>query len=172
MTSQTATAEHARDTTTLQIFVATDGSEASYEAAREAARLFPTAADIVLVAVIDATEDPMMDAGGFEGPLMDEDEAEERHRQSVVAAEAALAATARAVGPQPLKQEIVERDGESVGARICRLAAERNADVVVVGSHGHRALTDVLLGSVSSYVVHHSPCPVLVIRATRKEQGH
>jgi nucleotide-binding universal stress UspA family protein len=36
--------------------------------------------------------------------------------------------------------------------------------MIVVGSHGHHALADVLLGSVSNHVVHHSPCPVLVVR--------
>lgn len=161
------TAGHASDADRLQVIVATDGSEASFAAAREAARLFSTHADLTLVTVIDAIEDPMADAGGFEGPVIDDEEAKERHRENVVAAEGALASTARAVGPAPLRQEIVEHGGESVGARICRLAEERGADVVVVGSHGHRAIVDVLLGSVSTYVVHHSPCPVLVMRAER-----
>lgn len=42
------------------------------------------------------------------------------------------------------------------------------ADVIVVGSHGLGFWGRTLLGSVSSAVVHHAHCPVLVVR--RPEQ--
>jgi nucleotide-binding universal stress UspA family protein len=45
------------------------------------------------------------------------------------------------------------------------LAAESDhADLVVVGSHGRSGLTKLLLGSVASHVVTHSPCNVLVVK--------
>ncbi|MEP6559944.1 MAG: universal stress protein [Nakamurella sp.] len=44
------------------------------------------------------------------------------------------------------------------------LTAAAGADLLVVGSRGHGAMAGMLLGSVSEYVVAHSPCPVLVIR--------
>ena len=40
------------------------------------------------------------------------------------------------------------------------------AGLLVVGSHGHRALAEVFLGSVSRHVTHHAPCPVVVVRPT------
>ncbi|WP_205878045.1 universal stress protein [Mycobacterium camsae] len=40
----------------------------------------------------------------------------------------------------------------------------RDADMVVVGSTGHNAIERVLLGSVSSGLVHSAKCPVAVIR--------
>ena len=43
--------------------------------------------------------------------------------------------------------------------------AADGADLLVVGSHGHGAMERLLLGSVSTFVVHHAPCPVTVIRA-------
>jgi nucleotide-binding universal stress UspA family protein len=39
-----------------------------------------------------------------------------------------------------------------------------DADLLVVGTHGHRAVNSILLGSVSSYCVHHARGPVLVVR--------
>ncbi len=53
--------------------------------------------------------------------------------------------------------------GEPVDT-ICEVAKTIAADLVVVGARGHNAAQRFLLGSVSDRVVHHAPCPVMVVR--------
>ena len=45
------------------------------------------------------------------------------------------------------------------------LAAARPQDLLVVGSRGRGGFAGLLLGSISTQLVQHAPCPVLVVRA-------
>jgi nucleotide-binding universal stress UspA family protein len=47
---------------------------------------------------------------------------------------------------------------------IVRLARERGADLIVMGTHGRTGLQHALLGSVAEKVVRLAPCPVLTVR--------
>lgn len=49
-------------------------------------------------------------------------------------------------------------------AALVRLAGERQAELVVVGTRGHTRLGRLLLGSVAEAVVRDAPCSVLVVR--------
>ncbi len=44
------------------------------------------------------------------------------------------------------------------------IRAARGADLLVVGCRGHGRFGRTLLGSISQQCLHHSPCPVLVMR--------
>ena len=39
----------------------------------------------------------------------------------------------------------------------------RGASLLVVGSRGHSYLTDLLIGSVSEYCIHHASCSTLIV---------
>jgi nucleotide-binding universal stress UspA family protein len=62
--------------------------------------------------------------------------------------------------PDELEARLVDTDPEQA-----LLAAAKDAELVVVGSRGHGDLSSALLGSVSSHVVHHAACPVVVVKA-------
>ncbi len=47
---------------------------------------------------------------------------------------------------------------------ITRLAVEVEADIIVVGTHGRRGVSRLVLGSVAESVVRRAECPVLVVR--------
>ncbi|MGB3311559.1 MAG: universal stress protein [Nodosilinea sp.] len=51
-------------------------------------------------------------------------------------------------------------------ATICSVATSWQADLIMVGSHGRRGISELLLGSVSNYVMHHAECSVLVIHGS------
>lgn len=52
----------------------------------------------------------------------------------------------------------------SPAENIAQLAADVDADLVLVGSHGHRGLERLFLGSVAERVAHLARCPVWIIR--------
>lgn len=47
---------------------------------------------------------------------------------------------------------------------ICAMAKEGSYDLIVMGSRGLNLLSELLVGSVSHYVVQHAPCPVLIVK--------
>ena len=51
-----------------------------------------------------------------------------------------------------------------VRSTIIDCAANWGADLIVIGSHGHKGLVRLLLGSVAESVVRHAACSVLVVR--------
>jgi nucleotide-binding universal stress UspA family protein len=62
--------------------------------------------------------------------------------------------------------DLVEGD-----ARHVLIDAARDAELLVVGSHGRGQLAEAMLGSVSSFCVHHAVGPVVIVRARPEHSG-
>lgn len=80
-------------------------------------------------------------------------------------AEEILGRAVESLGRTDVKVETVAQPGDPAEA-IIKLAEQRGADLVVVGSKGMTGVGRFLLGSVPSKVSQHAPCSVLIVRTT------
>jgi nucleotide-binding universal stress UspA family protein len=80
-----------------------------------------------------------------------------------VEAEKILRAAAERTPEDVLASSVLS--GEPPRPAIIQQIESGRHDLVVMGSRGLGELGSVLLGSVSHYVLHHSPVPVLIMRA-------
>jgi nucleotide-binding universal stress UspA family protein len=138
-----------------KIVVGIDGSDASKHALRWAveeadargARIVAVHAYDVQVPAPDAAPAPAIDLPGL---------VTEIH-------EGALRLVTSVVEEVVGEESDVEATAVDAPAAEALLEAARDADLLVVGSHG-AGLAELLLGSVTLECVQHAPCPVLVHR--------
>lgn len=165
-----------------RVLIATDGSEVAVEAAGRAVALLGTSPAYTLLAVVpppggdflapgtgDMAVVGGIGAGGL-GAAAYVPEAAERQAEAFSAeAHEMLERTAAALGGDlDVERRIEQGDPASV---ICQVAAEGHFDVIALGSHGTGFVRRLLLGSVSHHVLHHAPCPVLVMREPDRGQA-
>lgn len=130
-----------------EIVVGVDGSESSLEALRWAARQAElTNAELHAVMAWHLPE-----IYAYE-PIDYEEKA--RH--------ALETAVEQALGPNPSVPVISSVEPGSPASVL--IDASRNAQLLVVGSHGHGGFAGMLLGSVGQHCVSHADCPVVVVR--------
>jgi nucleotide-binding universal stress UspA family protein len=59
---------------------------------------------------------------------------------------------------------LLERAGQRLGHSVADVVGDWGADLVVVGSHGRRGISRLLLGSGSEQILRDSPVPVLLVK--------
>ena len=67
------------------------------------------------------------------------------------------------VGSLELEVESIFTEGDP-GHEIVRVADERKADLIILGTHGHTGWKRFTIGSVVEFVVKHAHCAVFAIR--------
>ena len=144
--------------------IATDGSDFAVEAARRALALLDPSLELVVAIVVAppvlAGGAPLGSADGVGPAVVDPETTAELDHALTEEAQAGLQRTVAALG-RDAATRVLHGDP---AAEICREAEDGGYDLVVVGSHGYGVVKRVLLGSVSHHVLHHAPCPVLVVR--------
>ncbi|MEO8101488.1 MAG: universal stress protein [Betaproteobacteria bacterium] len=141
----------------MKVLVAIDGSASALRALRyvvEHPGMFGAAPDVILVNVHLPVPSPR--AKAVLGHEVVEQYYREEAEESLGPARALLAGTAckvveRAVVGQP-------------PAKILAEAQEHGCEMIVMGTHGHGALGNLLLGSVALRVIAESTLPVLVLK--------
>jgi nucleotide-binding universal stress UspA family protein len=58
------------------------------------------------------------------------------------------------------------------GKTICHLARNIDADLILIGRRGHSGLNELVIGSISNYVMHHASCSVLVVQHGHRLNVH
>ena len=54
---------------------------------------------------------------------------------------------------------------------IVLMANHFDVDLIIIGSHGRGAISRLLVGSTAERVVEHSPCPVLVVKESKRRRA-
>jgi nucleotide-binding universal stress UspA family protein len=62
-----------------------------------------------------------------------------------------------------VKAEFTQTVGDA-GRTICELGLNWSADLIILGRRGRSGISEVVLGSVSNYVLHHAHCSVLIVQ--------
>uniref|UniRef100_A0A2C9KP74 UspA domain-containing protein n=1 Tax=Biomphalaria glabrata TaxID=6526 RepID=A0A2C9KP74_BIOGL len=63
-----------------------------------------------------------------------------------------------------IQGEFIRLNGDKPGYQIVECAVNKKATFIVTGTRGQSKVRRTIMGSVSDYIVHHSPIPVLVCR--------
>ena len=146
------------------VLFAYDGSEQAKAAIRQAGRQLQNGRPAIVLTIWQPLAAlPFAGAPGVASTGLEEGFETEARR---VANEGVELARSAGFAAQPNAEQ-----GDPIWKRIVDLADEHDASIVVVGSHGRRGLSRVLLGSVAEATVRHTGRPVLVAHGETSERS-
>ena len=134
------------------IVLAYDGSKFSNKALQEAINIAKSSGgSLLILSIVDITDEFEAQAPGLTDRMT-----EKLLKLSQKALQKAVTAKVKA------KIEVHVGDAYEM---IVDISKKKKADIIVMGSHGRTGLTRLLMGSVTSRVIGHAPCSVLVVKA-------
>jgi nucleotide-binding universal stress UspA family protein len=140
------------------VLLATDGSPCAEDATGAAIDLAQRLELPLLVVAVAHDEAPLYGYYGYAEITVEMRKITARHLTET------LAAVKERADEAGVECETILLEGLP-GEQICKVAGERGARVVVVGTHGWGRVGRLIHGSVSTYVLHHATVPVLVVRS-------
>ena len=150
----------------MNLLLAIDDSYYSEIAVREVAeRPWPQPCTVRVLSVAKFLGAPVQGVP-IGGPLLDGPPVAamfETRNQVLEATNVLVQRAAERLARDDLRIDTLVREGDP-GTEIIQEAEGWPADLIIVGSHGHRGLKRILLGSVAQYVVNHAPCSVQIAR--------
>lgn len=138
------------------IVVGVDGSDNSLDALRWAAR----EADLrsTGLRVVGTFSTPIMSTG-YELAVPDPDDLRAAATANLDAAVDVVRSEGALQGVEVATEAVEGHAGERL------ISLSDDAEMLVVGARGHGGFLGLLLGSVTTYVVNHARCPVVVVRS-------
>jgi len=150
------------------VIIGYDGTPVAERAVRECATLLAQRKVLVVVVweVGRAFELALRPVMALEPAPVDVGVATEVDRASDEAAQRMARQGAELATAAGLEAEaLAVADRSTVADTLVRVAKEHDAAALVVGNHGHGAISELLLGSTSRGVLSRAHCPVVVVRA-------
>lgn len=142
-----------------KILLCTDGSEHALKAAQWAVDMAPALhAELILVSVFNPPVGSLLWTVAPEPMSLDD-----KIYSGDTVREALTKATAALLEAAHVPFRMVVEMGDPV-QKIVEIAQQEQADLILMGSRGMGGFKSLLLGSVSDAVLHHAPCPVLIVR--------
>ncbi|HXG65516.1 MAG TPA: universal stress protein [Blastocatellia bacterium] len=153
----------------MKILLAIDGSLYSDRAVEEVARRpWPMGSAVKILTVVEPPFQPFSHTWVMpEGYYDDLERAGDDHARSIVEKAAERLRTAETASLEVTTDIVRGYPKEAILAT----AEQWGADLIVVGSHGYRGLTRLLLGSVAQAVAAHAHCSVEIVRAREAAEG-
>jgi nucleotide-binding universal stress UspA family protein len=146
---------HTRSPTTGPVVFAYDGSDLARLAIEEAGRQLAPGRDALVLTVWQPFDLGFIPTGGLQFDAQQITEVR-------AAAEQTAADGARQADGAGFRAQSLAVEGAPTWKIIVEASEERDASLIVLGSHGHTGLADALLGSVARAVAAHSRRSVLI----------
>ncbi len=134
-----------------KILLATDGSDSVKVAIKEAINISKICSSkLYILSVVEVNPEYEALAPG----VVEKAEAETRGH---------LEAVRKKAEKEGISCEIIAHQGEEPYRFIVDEAKKKKAEMIVMGSHGRTGIKRLMMGSVTSRVIGHAPCKVLVV---------